>query len=141
MELIADDIEGARVVDLFAGTGALGLEAFSRGAKSVDFVENGPSALHSLKANVAALRARNKTRIFKRDVLPWIQNVDAGTYGIAFVDAPYGSLKLDRVLERWCEVPFADVLVIEHEKGHDLGAVKGKCYDFEGVTQITIVRA
>ena len=141
MELIADDIEGARVVDLFAGTGALGLEAFSRGAKSVDFVENGPSALHSLKANVAALRARNKTRIFKRDVLPWIQNVDAGTYGIAFVDPPYGSLKLDRVLERWCEVPFADVLVIEHEKGHDLGSVKGRCYDFEGVTQITIVRA
>ncbi len=140
MELIADDLENARIVDLFAGTGALGLEALSRGAKSVDFVENGPSALHALKANVAALRARNRTRIFKRDVLPWIQNVEAGTYGIAFVDAPYGSRKLDRVLERWREVPFADVLVIEHAEDHDLG-VKGKRYDFEGSTKITIVRA
>ncbi len=140
LELIEKEIEGARVVDLFAGSGALGLEALSRGAKSVDFVENGSGALHSLKANVAALKAQRQSRIFKRDVLPWIQAVEEGTYDIAFIDAPYRSRKLDRVLERWKEVPFAPLLVIEHEKTHDLG-VKARHHDFEGPTRLSIVRA
>lgn len=139
LELVADDVKDARVVDLFAGTGSLGLEALSRGARSVDFVENAPSALHALKANVAALRAKRKTRIFKRDVIPWIEALPAGAYDVAFVDPPYGSKKLDRVLERWREVPFADVLVVEHAKDHDLGP-GGKRYDFEGPTRLTILR-
>ncbi len=63
--------EGRRVLDLFAGTGALGLEALSRGAASVDFVENGAPALHSLKANVAALRLKSRCRIYKRDAIPF----------------------------------------------------------------------
>jgi 16S rRNA (guanine966-N2)-methyltransferase len=53
------ELEGARVLDLFAGTGALGLEAISRGARTADFVETRPSSLHALKANVAALHARD----------------------------------------------------------------------------------
>lgn len=140
LEMIENEVEGARIVDLFAGTGALGLEALSRGAKSVDFVENGSGALHSLKANVAALRVRDQTRIFKRDVIPWIQAVEEGTYDIAFIDAPYSSRKLDRVLERWRAVPFAPLLVIEHERTHDLG-VKAQHHDFEGLTRLSIVRA
>jgi len=53
LEILSDSLEGARVLDLFAGSGALGLEALSRGAASVDFVENGSASLHALKANVA----------------------------------------------------------------------------------------
>ncbi len=139
LDLVADEVAGARVLDLFAGSGALGLEALSRGAKSVDFVENGRSALHSLKANVAALRVTKWTRVFKRDVIPWIQTAEADAYAIAFVDPPYGSRKLDRVIEQWKRVPFADILIVEHEKGHDLG-VKGKRYDFEGQTRVTVIR-
>ena len=63
MDWLAGEIQGARVLDLFAGTGALGLEALSRGAASVDFVENGPSALHALRANIAALRVQDSTRL------------------------------------------------------------------------------
>ena len=59
---------------------------------------------------------------------------------IAFADPPYGSRKLDRVVERWLEVPFADILVLEHDKGHDIAA-RGKRYDFEGPTRITILRS
>lgn len=140
LELIADDVRGARVLDLFAGTGALGLEALSRGARSVDFVENGTAALHALKANVAALRASRSTRIFKKDVVPWVDALPAGAYDVAFVDAPYGSRKLDRVLARWRAVPFADVLVIEHASDHDVGS-GGERYDFEGPTRVTILRA
>ena len=53
--LLEADLPGTRVLDLFAGSGAIGLEALSRGARYIDFVENGAGALHSLKANVAAL--------------------------------------------------------------------------------------
>ena len=85
------EVRGARVLDLFAGSGALGLEALSRGAISADFVENGAESLHALKANVAALKETNRTRIFKRDAIPFVEALEAGRYEIAFVDAPYGS--------------------------------------------------
>jgi 16S rRNA (guanine966-N2)-methyltransferase len=114
MELVAGELDGARVLDLFAGTGALGLEALSRGARSCDFVENHPSALHALKANVAKVRARGQTRIFKRDSIPFVERLSAGAYDLAFADPPYRSRKLDRVLERWLEVPFSRTLVVEH---------------------------
>lgn len=140
MDLLGDDLEDARVLDLFAGSGAVGLEALSRGARSADFVENGRAALHSLKANVAALRMTKRSRIFKRDVLPWLEAVDAEAYDVAWADPPYGSRKLDRVVERWKAVPFASVLVLEHDKAHEVG-VRGKQYDFEGPTRLTILRA
>ena len=139
LTLVDDELQGARVLDLFAGSGAVGLEALSRGARSVDFVENGAAALHSLKANVAALHATKQSRVFKKDVIPWIQRLEAGTYQIAFADAPYGSKKLDRVIERWSQVPFADILILEHAKDHEIEA-KGKRYDFGGPTRITILR-
>jgi len=137
---LKDDLDGARVLDLFAGSGALGLEALSRGAALADFVENGAEALHSLKANVAALRETKRCRIFKKDVLPWIEKLPAGVYAVCFADPPYGSGKLDRVLERWTEVPFADILVVEHDAEHRITG-KGKRYDFEGRTRVTILRA
>lgn len=139
LELVADDFQGGRFLDLFAGTGAVGLEALSRGARYVDFVENGSSALHALKANVAALRVRDRARIYKKDVIPWVERLDPGQYDVAYVDPPYGSKKLDRVIERWLAVPFARVLVVEHEAGQEL-PVKGRAYDFEGGTRITVVR-
>ena len=138
--LVEADFDGRRVLDVFAGSGALGLEALSRGASSVDFVESGADALHSLKANIAALRETKRCRVFKRDAVPWVQRIDAGTYAVAFVDPPYGSKKLDLVLERWREVPFADVLVVEHDREHRIEG-KGKRYDFPGPTKVTILRA
>lgn len=140
LELVATELEGARVLDLFAGSGAVGLEALSRGARSVDFVENGPGALHALKANVAALRVKKRSRIFKRDAVRWIDGCSAGAYTIAYADPPYGSKKLNRVVERWSEVPFADVLFIEHAEDHEVG-IRGKRYDFGGGTRVTLLRA
>ncbi len=140
LSLVAGDVVGARFLDLFAGTGAVGLEALSRGAASVDLVENGPSALHALKANVAALRERNRVRIFKRDAIPWIRGLEAGAYDIAYVDPPYGSRKLDRIVERWLEVPFARILVLEHDAEHPVGA-NGRSWSLEGRTRITLLRA
>jgi 16S rRNA (guanine966-N2)-methyltransferase len=139
MDLLHAELEGARVLDLFAGTGALGLEALSRGARYCDFVENGPSALHSLKANVAALRAREKSRIYDRDAIPFVERLEEGRYDVAFADPPYGSRKLDRVVRRWQGVAFSNVLVLEHATAHE-GLPPGERRVL-GETTITVLRS
>ncbi|MBW3535164.1 MAG: RsmD family RNA methyltransferase [Gemmatimonadetes bacterium] len=119
MELLGDAIRGARVLDLFSGTGALGLEALSRGAASVDFVENGPPALHALKANVARLPVRNRTRIFKRDAVPFVEALERDAYDVALADPPYASRLPERIVRAWRAIPFAAVLVVEHAADRD----------------------
>lgn len=133
------DLEGARVLDLFAGSGALGLEALSRGARSVDFVEDGRASLHALKANVAAFRLGTRARIFKRDAIPFVDRLAAGAYDLAFADPPYGSAKLDRVVRRWLDVNFSRVLGVEHAADRSPPG-RGKRLDF-GDTGVKIYRA
>ena len=113
------ELPRARVLDLFAGTGALGLEALSRGATSVDFVENGGPALHALKANLAKLRVKNYTRLFKKDVFLFLEglaamNGESLAYDLALADPPYTSKAAERLAAQWIERPFSRVLSIEH---------------------------
>lgn len=122
LDLLGGDVVKARVLDLFAGTGALGLEAISRGARSADFIEFRPDSLHALRANVASLRLRDRTRIFKRDAIPFAAALTADSYDIAFADPPYGSRMLDRVLESWCASHFSRILAVEHARTHDVPA-------------------
>ena len=119
-KLVGGAIKDARVLDLFAGTGALGLEALSRGARSCDFVETRPSSLHALRANIAALRVRDRVRVFKRDALPFAAALGPDAYDVAFADPPYESRMLDRVIDDWNERHFSRVLVVEHAATHDL---------------------
>ena len=136
------ELEGARVLDLFAGSGALGLEALSRGAAWADFVENAPEALHALKANVAALRETKRARIFKRDAIPFAEALGEGRYDIAFVDAPYGSKKVDRILRIWAACRFARILGVEHGREQVLPSpeLRGRTR-FSGETGVTIYQA
>ena len=120
LDALAADVADARVLDLFAGTGALGLEAISRGARGADFVEFRPASLHALRANVAALRLRERTRIFKRDAIPFAAALPPESYDIAFADPPYESRVLDRLLECWRERHFARILAVEHARSHPL---------------------
>jgi 16S rRNA (guanine966-N2)-methyltransferase len=108
------------VLDLFAGTGALGLEAISRGSASADFVETRPSSLHALRANVALFRLRDRTRIFKRDALPFAGALGEDMYDVAFADPPYGSRMLDRLLDDWRARRFSPLIAVEHAASHDL---------------------
>jgi 16S rRNA (guanine966-N2)-methyltransferase len=139
LDLLDADVKGARVLELFAGTGALGLEALSRGARSADFVEFEPDSLHALRANIAALRVRERTRVFKRDAIPFAAALGPDSYDIAFADPPYGSRKLDRVLESWRQSRFARILAIEHARTHDVpNGQKRKVF---GDTVVTVFRA
>ena len=83
-------LEGADVIDLFAGTGALGFEALSRGAASVLFVDNGVEARALLRANVEALGVAGITRIFRRDATRLGEAPEPGRFRLAFLDPPYG---------------------------------------------------
>jgi 16S rRNA (guanine966-N2)-methyltransferase len=136
LDQVAADMKGARVLDLFAGTGAIGLEAISRGARSADFVETRPSSLHALKANIALLRLLKQTRVFKRDALPFAGALSENSYDVVFVDPPYESRMLDRVLESWREKRFSKILVAEHAKTHELP--KGKVKQTWEDTSVTI---
>jgi 16S rRNA (guanine966-N2)-methyltransferase len=125
LDHLAPHLPKARVLDLFAGTGALGLEALSRGARYCDFVEFRPGSLHTLKANIALLGVKERTRVFKKDAVPFAAKLGPGSYDIVFLDPPYESKVLDRVFEMWKAHPFSQVLVAEHAAGHPMpGGVK-----------------
>lgn len=138
MELLAEELKGARVLDLFAGSGALGLEALSRGAGAVDFVENGPGALHALKANVAKFRAGDDCRIFRIDALGFLARIHR-PYDIALADPPYTSRLSNRIAETWLAQPFSRILAVETATEHALPG-KGRRHVL-GDHDITIYRA
>ncbi len=87
-----DVIDGAVVLDLFAGTGALGLEALSRGAARAIFVDNGPKSHSLLSRNIALSREEGATTIIRRDAtrLGPAASAGAGAAGLVFLDPPYG---------------------------------------------------
>ena len=118
LEMLAPYLPKARVCDLFAGTGALGLEALSRGASRCDFVEFRPGSLHTLKANIALLKVKERTRVFKRDAVPFAEALGPDSYDVVFADPPYESKVLDRVIERWKKAPYSSVLAVEHARTH-----------------------
>lgn len=84
-----DPVTGARVFDIFAGTGALGLEALSRGAESISFIENGRKALSLLRQNIGLCRAEDQVRVFPLDARKPGTNPGA-PYDLVFLDPPYG---------------------------------------------------
>jgi 16S rRNA (guanine966-N2)-methyltransferase len=85
-----DPVTGARVLDLFAGTGALGIEAVSRGAEFALFVDDGAEARALLRENVAALGLGGTTRIFRRDATKLGPAHPLAPFALAFLDPPYG---------------------------------------------------
>ncbi len=84
-----DPIRDAEVLDLFAGTGALGLEALSRGAAHITFVENGRVGARLLASNIARARAEAETRILRRDATR-LGTSDGTAASLVFLDPPYG---------------------------------------------------
>lgn len=84
-----DPVTGARVLDLFAGTGALGLEALSRGAARVAFVDDGAAARALLRSNIDRMQAMGVTDVWRRDATRLCPNRGPG-YGLVFLDPPYG---------------------------------------------------
>ncbi len=88
---LAPDIQGARVLDLFAGSGALGLEALSRGASTASLIEKHPQAAANLAAHLKTLSAEN-ARVVSTDALQFLQQENASApYNIVFIDPPFSA--------------------------------------------------
>lgn len=120
MSILGARIPRARVVDLFAGSGALGLEALSRGADRVEFVEQAPRSIAALTANIALLGAAAQTVIHRADATQFVAGLGPGAFDVAFADPPYRQGFAQQLAERWVVVPFADVLGIEHPRGEPM---------------------
>jgi 16S rRNA (guanine966-N2)-methyltransferase len=114
MSIVSADLPGARVLDLFAGSGALGLEALSRGAETADFVELSPTSLRAIGANIERLGAADRAHVRRADALRFVESLAPGAYDVAFADPPYAHQSAVKVAERWLAVPFAELLGIEH---------------------------
>ncbi|MDK2776693.1 MAG: 16S rRNA (guanine(966)-N(2))-methyltransferase RsmD [Pseudomonadota bacterium] len=106
------DIEGARVLDAFAGSGALGFEALSRGAKEVIFLEKHPSAALQLKDNLQLLGARN-AQVWAGDALLWMEQ-NPEPFDLVLLDPPFGKGLLQPAIDLLALLPGA-LVYIEHE--------------------------
>jgi len=94
-----DRLEGARVLDLFAGTGALGIEALSRGAAFCMFIEDSPEGRGLIRTNVEALGLTGRTKIFRRDATALGEAGTVQPFALVFADPPYGRGLGERALE------------------------------------------
>jgi 16S rRNA (guanine966-N2)-methyltransferase len=115
MSILQQDLPNARVLDLYAGSGALGLEALSRGAVSADFVEKHPRSLRALEENIQLLGASDLATVHRKSALPFAQSLARYDYDVAFADPPYAGGDAMRLAEHWKALPFSRILSVEHE--------------------------
>ena len=113
-DILAPRIAGTRVLDLFAGSGVLGLEALSRGAVWVDFVDILPASLKAIRANVATLGVEQKTHVHRGDALRFAERLESGAYDVVMADPPFSTDQAIGLIDRFRECPFAKTLVVEH---------------------------
>jgi len=130
-------VADARVLDLYAGSGALGFEALSRGARSVDFVEAHPVSLRTIEANARLLGAADFT-IHRGDVDRFVAGLAAEAYDLAFADPPYAQGRAEALAAAWLATPFARLLGIEHESSARMP--EGGDTRRYGTTSITLYR-
>jgi 16S rRNA (guanine(966)-N(2))-methyltransferase RsmD len=118
-------LEGARVLDLYAGSGSLGLEALSRGAASAVLVERGRQAADAIRRNVAELGLSERAEVVSRDVFGAIERLRARLerFDVVFADPPYRSGDADKLLGRLGEeelVEAGGLVVLEHHHKREL---------------------
>jgi 16S rRNA (guanine966-N2)-methyltransferase len=113
MSAMGGRFDGLHLLDLFSGSGALGLEALSRGAEHVVFVENARSALAAIEANVAALDAAGCCSMVGDDVFRYLARSPASV-DLAVADPPYGAGSAQRLVALYLDAPFANELWLEH---------------------------
>lgn len=141
MSTVAADLPGARVLDLFAGSGALGLEALSRGASHATFVEQDAKAISALRANLESLDATARARVVRADAVKFASNLDAGAYDVVFADPPYGRGFAKALVDAFAATPYATLLCIEHGRDDVLPELPGARTRRYGDTFLTFIPA
>jgi 16S rRNA (guanine966-N2)-methyltransferase len=111
---IGVEIQGARVLDAFAGTGAVGLEALSRGAESVTFIEKDRIAQKILQRNIEAITVENTTNIVRTTVSNWIETYNGDKFDIIFADPPYHDPQFSTVAKLFGLLKPGALMVLSH---------------------------
>jgi 16S rRNA (guanine966-N2)-methyltransferase len=137
MSIVNPYLVDARVLDLFAGSGALGLEALSRGAASAVVVEVSAPGVRAIRENAELLGATDALIVHRGDAIKFIEHLEPNAFDVAFADPPYGHGLALAVAERWRAVPFAAILGVEHESKEKLPDGDTRRY---GSTSITFYR-
>jgi 16S rRNA (guanine966-N2)-methyltransferase len=120
--LLGDRIEGASVLDLFAGSGALGIEALSRGASVVHFVERDRAVFEVLRGNVVGMGVQEQAALHRQDVFRFLTERESDRFcDIALADPPYHRGAAFRLVEEFRCRPFADLLCVEHGADEPVG--------------------
>ncbi len=126
--IIGDSIKGARVLDLFAGTGTLGIEALSRGAARATFVDREQACANIVTENLAAMGFAHQGDVHCAPVTDWLMahQADLATYNLIVLDPPYRGAALAgtlSMLERATLRPDA-LVIVEHHRAQDLPAME-----------------
>ena len=114
MSILGDALPGACVLDLFAGSGALGLEALSRGAAAAAFVELGRASLDALSANIDALGVAAQCTVHRGDAMRFAERLAPGAYDVVFADPPYTIDHATALVALFRRCPFGRILSVEH---------------------------
>lgn len=138
MSILGEHLDGATVLDLFAGSGALGLEALSRGARHATFVELGRASLAALEANRAELGVGERSAVHKGDALRFAGRLAPGAYDLVFADPPYAHAAAAELVRLFRERPFARILSLEHAASTSLAGDETRRY---GDTALTFLHA
>lgn len=141
MAALGPRLAGAAVADLFAGSGALGLEALSRGASHVTFVERSGRAVRALERNIAALNAAGESVVVRGDAMAHVRGLGASRYDVALADPPYGQGLARQLLARYEQTPFAAELWIEHDATEPVAGAGPTGQRKYGRAMLTSVRA
>jgi 16S rRNA (guanine966-N2)-methyltransferase len=136
--ILQQSIPDARVIDLYAGSGALGFEALSRGAAAVDFVESHKASLAAIRDNAATLNVEARVTIHRSDAMRFAERLQPGAYDVAFADPPYAGAAAAALTRLFRQKPFARVLSVEHSAAQALPGDDTRRY---GDTAITFVYA
>ncbi len=125
MAALGPRLPGARVLDLFAGSGALGLETLSRGAREVVFVERSKHALRTLRANVELLGAEELCRVVAGDAMAYVGHLHPGEFDLILADPPYQLGIAETLLELFSQKGFARELWVEHRSSEAMPPLPG----------------
>lgn len=106
--------QGLTVVDLFAGSGALGIECLSRGAASCVFVESNAKAVTTIQANLSSLGAGDVATVVRADAPGWLTRRTSDVFDLALADPPYAKGYAAELVERFLACPFASEFWLEH---------------------------
>lgn len=128
MSILGPRLRDARVLDLYAGSGALGLEALSRGARHCDFVELAAPSLTALAANIAALGVEGRATVHRGDARRFVEKLAPGRYDLVLADPPYAFAHATALVARFRTAPFAPLLAVEHAATEDTGADEVRRY-------------